>query len=320
MPPRRYRRQPCRRVVPVRAHRRASLDPGDPRRPPRRRILGLAQQDPLRLRPTGDAGSPRPPRRVRRQGRADDGRSRCCCRARRRPDLACPRSSATPTPTARRSRPDSASPASPSRCSAATSPSASLFGAVLFAFLNEQSNPLTLRDRRLGDVVQITQGIIVLSVVVAYEVVRRYADPARAARRWPARLDSPRRRRRRMSVATETPRRSPAARASSATTGSSVARGHRCGLGGADRHRRRRPRLDRHDPRGDHRDLPDPDGRHRRALERARRRRQHRPRGSDDPRHVGCGLLHLLLRTVDGRRRRGAAGRRSAASCTRWRR
>ena len=47
------------------------------------------------------------------------------------------------------------------------------FGAVLFAFLNEQSNRLTLETDISQNVVQITQGVIVLAVVVAYEVVRR---------------------------------------------------------------------------------------------------------------------------------------------------
>lgn len=49
-----------------------------------------------------------------------------------------------------------------------------IFGAVLFAFLNEQSNRLTLETDISSNVVQITQGVIVLAVVVAYEVVRRY--------------------------------------------------------------------------------------------------------------------------------------------------
>jgi general nucleoside transport system permease protein len=47
------------------------------------------------------------------------------------------------------------------------------FGALLFAFLNEQSNRLTLDTDISPNVVQITQGVIVLAVVVAYEVVRR---------------------------------------------------------------------------------------------------------------------------------------------------
>jgi simple sugar transport system permease protein len=48
-----------------------------------------------------------------------------------------------------------------------------MFGALLFAFLNEQSNRLTLNSDISQNVVLITQGVIVLAVVVAYEVVRR---------------------------------------------------------------------------------------------------------------------------------------------------
>ena len=49
-----------------------------------------------------------------------------------------------------------------------------LFGAALFAFLNAQSNTLTLNTDISPSIVQITQGIAVLAVVIAYEVVRRY--------------------------------------------------------------------------------------------------------------------------------------------------
>jgi general nucleoside transport system permease protein len=48
-----------------------------------------------------------------------------------------------------------------------------VFGALLFAFLNEQSNRLALESDISPNVVQITQGVIVLAVVIAYEVVRR---------------------------------------------------------------------------------------------------------------------------------------------------
>lgn len=47
-------------------------------------------------------------------------------------------------------------------------------GAVLFAFLDEQSNPLQILVGVSPDIVAITQGVIVLSVVISYEVVRRY--------------------------------------------------------------------------------------------------------------------------------------------------
>ncbi|MGH3384106.1 MAG: ABC transporter permease [Nocardioidaceae bacterium] len=47
-------------------------------------------------------------------------------------------------------------------------------GALLFAYLEEQSNPLQILVGVSSDIVKITQGIIVLTVVIAYEVVRRY--------------------------------------------------------------------------------------------------------------------------------------------------
>ena len=53
-----------------------------------------------------------------------------------------------------------------------------MFGALLFAFLNEQSNRLTLETDISPNVVQITQGVIVLAVVIAYEVVRRWRATA----------------------------------------------------------------------------------------------------------------------------------------------
>jgi len=47
-------------------------------------------------------------------------------------------------------------------------------GALLFAFLEEQSNPLQILVGVSPDIVAITQGVIVLTVVISYEVVRRY--------------------------------------------------------------------------------------------------------------------------------------------------
>jgi simple sugar transport system permease protein len=49
-----------------------------------------------------------------------------------------------------------------------------MFGAVLFAWLSEQANPLGLIADISPSVVQITQGVVVLAVVIAYEVVRRW--------------------------------------------------------------------------------------------------------------------------------------------------
>ncbi|MGO4255763.1 ABC transporter permease [Marmoricola sp. RAF53] len=48
------------------------------------------------------------------------------------------------------------------------------FGAVLFAWLSEQANPLGLVADISPSIVQITQGVVVLAVVIAYEVVRRW--------------------------------------------------------------------------------------------------------------------------------------------------
>lgn len=48
------------------------------------------------------------------------------------------------------------------------------FGAALFAWLSEQANPLSLVADISPSVVQITQGVVVLAVVIAYEVVRRW--------------------------------------------------------------------------------------------------------------------------------------------------
>jgi general nucleoside transport system permease protein len=48
-------------------------------------------------------------------------------------------------------------------------------GAVLFAFLNEQSTQLEFAQVDVSkDIAAVTQGIIVLAIVVAYEVVRRW--------------------------------------------------------------------------------------------------------------------------------------------------
>jgi simple sugar transport system permease protein len=46
-------------------------------------------------------------------------------------------------------------------------------GALLWGFLDNSAQILNLRDVPV-EIVQITQGVIVLSVVVAYELVRRY--------------------------------------------------------------------------------------------------------------------------------------------------
>ena len=48
------------------------------------------------------------------------------------------------------------------------------FGALIFAFLSEQGNLLNILVGVSPDIVAVTQGVIVMAVVIAYEVVRRY--------------------------------------------------------------------------------------------------------------------------------------------------
>ena len=48
------------------------------------------------------------------------------------------------------------------------------FGALIFAFLSEQANLLNILVGISPDIVAVTQGVIVMAVVIAYEVVRRY--------------------------------------------------------------------------------------------------------------------------------------------------
>jgi simple sugar transport system permease protein len=47
-------------------------------------------------------------------------------------------------------------------------------GALVFAWLNEQANPLGILADISNDIIFVTQGVVVLSVVVAYAVVERY--------------------------------------------------------------------------------------------------------------------------------------------------
>ncbi|MDQ3479783.1 MAG: ABC transporter permease [Actinomycetota bacterium] len=47
-------------------------------------------------------------------------------------------------------------------------------GALIFAYLTEQANPLGILAGISPDIIAVTQGVVVLSVVIAYEVVRRY--------------------------------------------------------------------------------------------------------------------------------------------------
>ena len=49
-------------------------------------------------------------------------------------------------------------------------------GALIFAFLSEQGNLLNILAGVSPDIVAVTQGVIVMAVVIAYEVVRRYRN------------------------------------------------------------------------------------------------------------------------------------------------
>ncbi len=79
------------------------------------------------------------------------------------------------------------------------SPVGIAIGALLFAYLDVAANPLQIQAGVAIQIVQIMQGIIVLAVVVAYEVVRRYAlareqrrvarDLVESARRGPDRQE-----------------------------------------------------------------------------------------------------------------------------------
>jgi flagellin-like protein len=48
------------------------------------------------------------------------------------------------------------------------------FGALIFAWLGVQANPLGILAGISPEIIAVTQGVVVLSVVIAYEVVRRY--------------------------------------------------------------------------------------------------------------------------------------------------
>src|SRR4051794_10308068 len=70
------------------------------------------------------------------------------------------------------------------------------FGALIFAFLNQQATLLNILAGVSPDIISVTQGVIVMAVVIAYEVVRRYsarleqaqvaADLARQAQATPS--------------------------------------------------------------------------------------------------------------------------------------
>jgi simple sugar transport system permease protein len=49
-------------------------------------------------------------------------------------------------------------------------------GALIFAYLSEQANPLGILAGISPEIIAVTQGVVVLCVVIAYEIVRRYRN------------------------------------------------------------------------------------------------------------------------------------------------
>ena len=236
---------------------------------------------------------------------------------------ACRCCSGRTTPTARRSSPASASPASPSRCSAATTPSASPSAPLLWAYLDEQANAAADQGRRRQRASSRSSRASSSHRRHRLRAVRRAGkrleQPAVARSSPPSEVPQPdtegaRHERRGTEVGTQAVADRPSAAGSASASG----RG---------RHRRARPDLDRSGwspaPTTSTRPAPsraaigrghaDRAGRPRRPVVRARGRGQHRPRGHDDPRHMGRRLLRLLLRAP------GPASSARSSRRRRWR-
>ena len=63
-------------------------------------------------------------------------------------------------------------------------------GALIFSYLSEQANPLGILAGISPEIISVTQGVVVLCVVIAYEVVRRYRNKIEQ-REVAAALDEP---------------------------------------------------------------------------------------------------------------------------------
>ena len=148
----------------------------------RRRVLVRDQQDAFRLRPACDRHVADGGRRQRCQRQQDGRRRDVAFRRRRRPDLDAGvlRRRALDRPDV--PEPASASPASRWRCSAATSRSASSSARCSSPSSTSSPTGSQFETDISTEIVQITQGVIVLSVVIAFEVVRRYRN--RIEQQW----------------------------------------------------------------------------------------------------------------------------------------
>ena len=133
-----------------------------------------ARPHPVRLRPAGHRHVRAGRGRQRRQRQADGDRHACCISGAVAGLVGMPAAARrAPTRTRWTSRPGSASPASRSRCSAATTRSASRSARCSGRSWTVGADPRP-RRRAQGDRARSCRASIVLSVVVAYELVRRY--------------------------------------------------------------------------------------------------------------------------------------------------
>ena len=157
--------------------------PGRRRGARRRRLRRAAEPVPLRLRAPRD-GCLRDRRGGQRDRRTPDGGDLDDhLRRHRRRWSGCRCCSATPTPTAPTFQSGLGFAGIAVALLGRNNPVGIAFGALLFAFLVEQSSLLEINAGVSNDIVAITQGVLVLSVVVAYEIVRRYTPGPGAARR-----------------------------------------------------------------------------------------------------------------------------------------
>ena len=222
----------------------------------------------------------------------------------------------------------SASPASPSRCSAATTRSASRsprccsasWTGLALAGLRRRPPRRSSRSCRASIVLRS-------SSPTRSSAARHRASSARSARNWPPgtpsapdRDEGGGRHEHRTESATS-PRRRPAAarrRLAAAVVLLLHRRRARCWsrwsalITGAER-----PHLQRHVRRRARARRADRPGRARRPVGRAGGRGQHRPRRHDDPRHLVRRLGRLPVGPVGRRARRHRSAARSAACCTR---